>query len=577
MKFKFQMEEVRKNPQIYFNHNIGVFLNSPETLATIDYLCLLFSATSFEYKEHYEKINQVLSKTDWSKEDPILHYFYLTISGVKMRSIYNAPEAFNFFIESYNLALIINDYELIARSLIYIASAYNQLNQYENSLEYAEKAVHLISRLSNTLIICDIYMTLGTVLLKLDRYYESYKFYKIAEEYYNGVTDKEKYFNYMILLMNISEVCQCLNLDKSSTSYSAFTLELIEKNDFALYLQNSALLINEFYKKNNQPDKANQILAYYYKVFTDEICQKNNIINSKNAVKDFFNLDSMHKLQALNDQLNSQVALLNDIVLLNRPISTNLNDKLQEIIEAIPNNEFIPFYQAKWSIKNQSILGAEMLIRWKKSNGTIISPSEFIDIIENKSIMIEISEMLIGQAIKDLSSIIKYFPDFKLSINVSPYQLLNQDLPKLLESLCLIYNVPNGSIEIEIVERTIIDDNDTALEKLNRLKDKGFIIVLDDFGAGYSSLSLLNDFPIDIVKIDRSLVNTIDKNSKAKVLFSSLVSILNDLGIRTVAEGIETYEQLKIVQKTLCDEGQGFLIHKPCCANDFRLTLNKIL
>lgn len=159
--------------------------------------------------------------------------------------------------------------------------------------------------------------------------------------------------------------------------------------------------------------------------------------------------------------------------------------------------------------------------------------------------------------------------DFVVSINISPYQLLNLDIIWALEREMMITGLKPKNIEIEITEQSYLGRGETALKEIQKLKKLGVSISLDDFGSGYASLSSIAYLPFDIIKIDRSLVEHIAVDQQMKFLFEGIVELTKKLNLKVVAEGVETIEQVDIIKSTKCDLIQGYYYGKPVPADEF--------
>jgi EAL domain-containing protein (putative c-di-GMP-specific phosphodiesterase class I) len=279
--------------------------------------------------------------------------------------------------------------------------------------------------------------------------------------------------------------------------------------------------------------------------------------------------ESLHQLYQTNSQLHRELSALHQTLFSEKELGESDEMKLVEIIKGIRNDEFVPYLQPIWSMDSQKIHGAELLARWHKPDGTVIGPYEFIEIIENTEFMALLSEKLVREALRLIAPFIKsQMPDFKLSINISPYQLAHQNLVAFFELCCVEYGIKPQNITVEIIERIFLENNPDAIAQLFELSAKGFSIALDDFGSGYSSLSCVVSLPVDTVKIDRSLIMGIKNGERSEKLLRSIVAMVTELDMDTVAEGIETEEQWLIVRDTGCKEGQGFMIAKPCNIKD---------
>lgn len=234
-----------------------------------------------------------------------------------------------------------------------------------------------------------------------------------------------------------------------------------------------------------------------------------------------------------------------------------------ELQAALTNNQLRPHYQPLVNIQTRQILGFEALIRWFSPTRGHVSPGEFTSIAEETSLIIPIGQQTIQQSCRDLVQFQTLCPDRPLfiSINVAPRQLAEDDFLTNLQTVIDQNRLKPAQIKLEVTERVFMEDP-VALETLQRCRQAGFHIALDDFGTGFSSLNYLTRFEVDGFKIDRAFVQEIITNQRTQVLLESMLTMAHGLGMQTVVEGIETQEQLDVLQRSGCDIGQGYLFGK---------------
>ena len=215
------------------------------------------------------------------------------------------------------------------------------------------------------------------------------------------------------------------------------------------------------------------------------------------------------------------------------------------MIEGIENQEFEIYYQPQISTKTEQIKGAEALVRWNK-DGKIISPGEFIPVFEKNHFIINLDQYIYEKVcidIQEMKERVKEVP--KISINISKESLLEKDFLEKYIKITNKYNVKPNDIELEITERTTVNDDKYMKEILEKVKEKGFGIAIDDFGTGYSSLIMLEVMPIDTLKIDKSFIDRIGINNKEVNLIEIIMLITKKLKLKTVAEGVEKSKQVQ--------------------------------
>jgi diguanylate cyclase (GGDEF)-like protein len=231
---------------------------------------------------------------------------------------------------------------------------------------------------------------------------------------------------------------------------------------------------------------------------------------------------------------------------------------------ALENGEFKVFYQPLVRAADMTVVGLEALMRWTSAELGPVSPALFIPVAEETGLIHDIGRLVLNQACQDLGR----WPDLKMAINISPVQLRNPNFADDVMAIVDRYGVSPHQFELELTEGILVDNPTMAKRKLTVLKDLGFILSLDDFGTGFSSIGYLRQFPFDILKVDRSFIRDIGLNSTANALIQSLVSLGDAMDLSVIAEGIETEDQLKLLRLVQCEYAQGFLICRPVPATE---------
>lgn len=249
----------------------------------------------------------------------------------------------------------------------------------------------------------------------------------------------------------------------------------------------------------------------------------------------------------------------------------------RNMIEAMEKNMFQLYYQPQFNSESLTLRGFEALIRWFDPIIGYISPNQFIPIAEETKFIITLGEWIIRTAcatLKDWQERLNFTGI--LSINISPIQLQHPNFFEDLQSIIHEYNIPRGSLEIEITEGIILSNYESSIPILNKLREIGVGISLDDFGTGYSSLSYLQYIPLTCLKIDKSFIDNIAlPNGIEYDITNAIVTLVNKLGLDTIAEGVETQEQLSIIKKIGCRTIQGYLTGKPATASDCEILIVK--
>ncbi len=258
--------------------------------------------------------------------------------------------------------------------------------------------------------------------------------------------------------------------------------------------------------------------------------------------------------------------------------TSDLKEKISHRIElenalhkAIQENELKLVYQPEFDIQTGKLVGAEALLRWDSKLFGSVGPNEFIPIAEESDLILEIGEWVIEHAAEQLSKwrkLEKSLPG-TLFVNVAARQLMRQPLLAIITRQLQKYRLPACSIGIEITERTLMNSNEEISRKLHKIEMEEIPIAIDDFGTGYSSLSYLKTFPISFLKIPNQFVDGIATDESDKGIATAIHGVSAALKLQTIAEGIETEEQLAVLREIGCQSGQGYFLGKPVDADSF--------
>ncbi|EPQ3630101.1 putative bifunctional diguanylate cyclase/phosphodiesterase, partial [Acinetobacter baumannii] len=242
-------------------------------------------------------------------------------------------------------------------------------------------------------------------------------------------------------------------------------------------------------------------------------------------------------------------------------------DLEQELRKAIQNDEFVVYYQPKINLNDKSIKGFEALIRWQHPEKGLVMPNMFIPFAERSSLISDIGKVVLDKVGKQLQEWKKAgYADVRVSVNIVAQQihrgLLLSDLDEVLDT----YHLDGSNLELEITESALLDNTDNVKKLLHSIKERNISIALDDFGTGYSSLAYLTEYPIDVLKIDRAFVSKIG-DQKQEAIVNAMIAMGKSMGLKLVAEGVETEEQVIYLQKQQCDFLQGFFFSRPLHPN----------
>jgi len=247
-----------------------------------------------------------------------------------------------------------------------------------------------------------------------------------------------------------------------------------------------------------------------------------------------------------------------------------------QLRHALLAEEFVLYYQPKIDLQGGKICGAEALIRWNSPELGLVPPAQFIPLLEENGLIVEVGRWALEQAAADRSRWLREgIAAPRISVNISAVQLRD---PEFLDCVCqTLRRFPEnaGGLELELTESSVIANAETSLATLQRLREIGVDLALDDFGTGYSSLSYLSKLPLSTVKIDRSFVQRMGDNADSISIVSTIISLAQSMGLRVVAEGVDSMEQLKFLRLLHCDEMQGFLFSPALPPEEFAALLRK--
>ncbi|MBO5259738.1 MAG: GGDEF domain-containing protein, partial [Agathobacter sp.] len=266
--------------------------------------------------------------------------------------------------------------------------------------------------------------------------------------------------------------------------------------------------------------------------------------------------DSEDRIVWFNDKMNAEQFW-------NRKVENDMERALQ-------NREFQVYLQPKYSTKEEVLSGAEALVRWIHPTEGFVAPYRFIPIFENNGFIIQLDDYMLTEVARQQA---KWIAEGKrivpISVNVSRVHFVKEDLAEHICQIVDQFKVPHEVIELELTESAFFDDKEVLLNTIHKLKEYGFKISMDDFGAGYSSLNSLKELPLDVVKLDAGFFRDEDESGRGKVIVEDTIALAKKLDMRIVAEGIETREQVDFLASMNCDLIQGYYFAKPMPIADF--------
>ncbi len=279
-------------------------------------------------------------------------------------------------------------------------------------------------------------------------------------------------------------------------------------------------------------------------------------IDNANVARKSAKLSSLSTCKFYNDEMEEQIRK-------ERDISNVMED-------ALKNAEFIVYLQPKVALKKETLAGAEALVRWKKPTGEIIPPDEFIPLFEKNGFILQLDFYVYEQVCKIIQNWmnqkIKVVP---ISVNVSRVHLNDENFVKHIKNLVDMYSIPPKYIELELTESVFVSDTQNTINVMKELRDYGFSVSIDDFGAGYSSLTILKDMATDVIKLDKEFFRHGEMKKQEQIIVSSIINMAKQLDMKVISEGIETKTQTEFLKDISCDMVQGYYYAKPMPVEKF--------
>ena len=285
------------------------------------------------------------------------------------------------------------------------------------------------------------------------------------------------------------------------------------------------------------------------------------MINYASLARDKIEEDGVSTCLYYNDELRERLALEAMIT--------------SQMYSALARKEFVPYFQPQYSHRNQTIVGAETLCRWVKPDGSIISPGLFIPIFEKNGFIKTLDKYMWEQAFMVISEWTKEgLPAVPISVNISRVSLNEADFIDTINKLFVKYPIDPALLHFEITESAYSDRQDMVAKKINAVRGLGFKVAMDDFGSGYSSLNVLKDMPLDILKLDMGFLRGRNQD-KGESIIRNVVSMVRELDFNIISEGVETLDQAEFLKHVGCDIIQGYLYARPMPRQDYEeLLLN---
>jgi diguanylate cyclase len=246
----------------------------------------------------------------------------------------------------------------------------------------------------------------------------------------------------------------------------------------------------------------------------------------------------------------------------------------EDLRHALDRKQFALHYQPKIKLATGRITGVEALLRWTHPTRGSVSPAQFVPIAEDSGLILPIGSWVLREACIDAKAWIEAgLPMGTISVNVSAIEFRNEDFLKELFSTLNETGLDPRCLELEVTESVLMKNAEVATSILQSVREKGVRVAIDDFGTGYSSLSYLRRFPLDAIKIDQSFVRQIANSPDEATIVTAIITMGQSLGLRVIAEGVETPEALEFLQAQQCDEAQGYYFSRPIPAEELATLL----
>lgn len=254
----------------------------------------------------------------------------------------------------------------------------------------------------------------------------------------------------------------------------------------------------------------------------------------------------------------------------------NKQELINDMQEALEKEQFVVYFQPKYSLKKKAFSGAEALVRWNHPRKGFISPGEFIPIFEQNGFIAQLDYYVWEHTCMLLRNWIDsgLNPE-PVSVNISRVNMYNPRLVEIISSLTEKYNLPNHMLNLELTESAYMDNPDTMVKMVLALQRKGFIIMMDDFGSGYSSLNTLKDIPVDYLKVDMKFLTTGKSNDRSEKILVSVVKMAKLLDLPVIVEGVETEEQMNFLDSISCEYVQGYYFARPMPSENYEKILRE--
>lgn len=368
-----------------------------------------------------------------------------------------------------------------------------------------------------------------------------------------GITETNKFLKFMANSLKLS-------IDKDEL------VAYINEDEFALALKydNDEQIKEKLKAINNKIVEANKsiktVLSFGIYVISDRRFSSSIMLNKANVARNKISDDYNTMCSFYDDNLKNENIELSDI------------ENYME--ESLKHKDFIVYYQPKYNVSKNKIIGLEALIRWIHPKRGILLPDSFIGIFEKNNFILKIDMFVLEEVCKTINRWKKNGINIvPISVNLSRVDLNNNNLISDIQKITRKYNVEPKYIEFEFTESIIFDNMNKFLNIIETLHQIGYVVSIDDFGAGHSSLNILKKLPVDTLKIDKEFLN--EDSQKGKIIIANTIVLAKNLNMKVLMEGVETKKQVSFLKKINCDYAQGYYYNKPLSIKEIEHILKK--
>lgn len=371
---------------------------------------------------------------------------------------------------------------------------------------------------------------------------------------------KFKLFNDMFGYAKCDELLCALANDLDIMTYECGGLcGRISGDNYVVFMPHKEELIQKFYTKKYRNERIIPVEIYlYYGIYVirDKSVPVARMIDCAQMAQKTIKGDYNTCLNYYDEKIKQKIV------------------KEQEIInsmqKALDNEEFVVYLQPQYDYNNGAVCGAEALVRWKSPTKGLISPGDFIPVFESNGFIIKLDEYVWEQVCKLQRKWLDEGKNvFPISVNVSRADLLQGSVAEKLMNLVHKYNLTPDMIRVEITESAYMDNPQQLISEINKLEECGLMVEMDDFGSGYSSLNMLKDVPIQVLKTDLKFLSATGIESRKEHILDSVIRMAHGMDMFVIAEGVETKEQADYLQSLKCDQMQGYFFSRPIPVDDF--------